>query len=134
MLGLRASSEDFIDVRTEKEELRRMEAEIREGDNEYHSLHMACRAEMGSFGWLTQDGNIDLPAGRDEGYLQVLGSYMDNVITPLRRLYAWSVPSEHALDLIRDASPGGVCEIGSGTGYWAMLLRRKGVSVAAYDR
>lgn len=48
--------------------------------------------------------------------------------------YAWAVPNEEALDMIGLFSPEGVVEIGAGTGYWAGLLRARGIEVAAYDR
>lgn len=48
--------------------------------------------------------------------------------------YAWAVPDDAALDTIKRYSPRGVVEIGAGTGYWAGLLRERGVEVAAYDR
>lgn len=45
--------------------------------------------------------------------------------------YAFSVPTDEALDAI--ATVGPVVEIGAGTGYWAALLRARGVDVLAYD-
>jgi hypothetical protein len=47
--------------------------------------------------------------------------------------YAWAVPTESALAEIRAYSPRGIVEIGAGGGYWAMLLRERGVDVVAYD-
>ena len=53
-------------------------------------------------------------------------------IRPLQRLYSCGVPTEAALVAV--ASLGlPVVEMGCGTGYWAKLLRCKGVDVAAYD-
>lgn len=49
----------------------------------------------------------------------------------LVRLYAWAVPTDEALDVIARYAP--IAEIGAGTGYWAYLLRRRGVDVIAYD-
>lgn len=104
--------------------------------NEYLALYSASMSEMSSFGWLDGSNNsvLDLPPGRPSEYVHVLGSYFDNVITPLRRLFAWSVPSSEAIEAIVDRSKGGVCEIGAGTGYWAMLIRKRGLKVVAYDR
>ncbi|MGH8008268.1 MAG: hypothetical protein ACREQ3_14830 [Candidatus Binatia bacterium] len=51
----------------------------------------------------------------------------------LRKRYSYAVPSEPALDTIIAHSPTGVVEIGAGSGYWAMLLQRRGVDVVAYD-
>lgn len=43
-------------------------------------------------------------------------------------------PSFEALEAIRQLARGrGVVEVGSGNGYWAYMLRRLGVSVAAVD-
>lgn len=47
--------------------------------------------------------------------------------------FAWAVPSDAALDAIDRHSPNGVVEIGAGGGYWARMLRARGVDVAAYD-
>lgn len=47
--------------------------------------------------------------------------------------YAFGVPSEPALELIAAHSPDGVLELGAGNGYWAMLLRDRGLSVRALD-
>lgn len=45
--------------------------------------------------------------------------------------YAWAIPDNDALALIARYAP--VIEIGAGTGYWALLLRERGVDVLAYD-
>ncbi|MBZ9715322.1 class I SAM-dependent methyltransferase [Deinococcus multiflagellatus] len=50
----------------------------------------------------------------------------------LVRLYSWAVPDDAALITI--AAQGPVVEIGAGNGYWASLLRQRGVTVHAYDR
>ena len=44
---------------------------------------------------------------------------------------AFAVPSEAALDLLAAHAP--LVEMGAGTGYWAHLLERRGVEVAAFD-
>ncbi|ROO60440.1 hypothetical protein EDC02_2312 [Micromonospora sp. Llam0] len=49
----------------------------------------------------------------------------------LLRLYSYAVPSLEALD--RLAELGALVEIGAGSGYWARLLRDRGVDVVAYD-
>jgi len=46
--------------------------------------------------------------------------------------YAWAIPNEEALATIARYAP--IVEIGAGTGYWAALLRSRGVEVRAYDR
>lgn len=45
--------------------------------------------------------------------------------------YSWAVPTEAALGLIGDHGP--VLEVGAGTGYWAALLRARGVDVHPTD-
>ena len=45
--------------------------------------------------------------------------------------YAWAIPDERALVMV--GSTGSVVEIGAGGGYWAALLRARGVEVFAYD-
>lgn len=51
----------------------------------------------------------------------------------IKRRYSWAVPDDAALDAIAEHSPNGVVEIGAGGGYWAGLLRARGVNVIAYD-
>ena len=51
----------------------------------------------------------------------------------LVRKYAWAVPSDEALELIKKHSPEGLVEIGAGTGYWAHLLEKIDVDVSAFD-
>lgn len=46
--------------------------------------------------------------------------------------YSWAIPTEDALTVI--AALGPVVEVGAGTGYWAMLLRERGMDVVAYDQ
>mmetsp|Transcript_22545 Transcript_22545/g.55809 ORF Transcript_22545/g.55809 Transcript_22545/m.55809 type:complete len:349 (+) Transcript_22545:345-1391(+) len=63
--------------------------------------------------------------------------YVQTMVAPLRRLYAWGVPTSEALDCVaqavKDSAGKGVVEIGAGTGYWTSLLRRRGIPVTAYD-
>lgn len=47
--------------------------------------------------------------------------------------YAFAIPTDRALAAIQRHSPGGVVEIGAGTGYWASLLAAAGVAIDAYD-
>jgi SAM-dependent methyltransferase len=50
----------------------------------------------------------------------------------LTREYAWGIPTQHALETIAKYAP--ILELGAGSGYWAYLLRKKGVDILAYDR
>lgn len=47
--------------------------------------------------------------------------------------WSWAIPTEATLAVIAEFSPNGVVEIGAGGGYWAKLLRERGVDVIAYD-
>lgn len=48
--------------------------------------------------------------------------------------YGFAIPNDEALGAIAAYAPGGVVELGAGTGYWAHMLHgRFGVQVAAYD-
>lgn len=72
----------------------------------------------------------------DEALQALKQRYFAEVVLPLRRSYAWGIPTEEALRCIADHSPLGVVEIGAGTGYWASLLSQPphSLSVAAYDK
>lgn len=50
----------------------------------------------------------------------------------LRKMYAYAIPNREAVDIIR-AIGKSVVEVGSGSGYWAAVLERAGVRVAATD-
>lgn len=62
---------------------------------------------------------------------------MDHLLSPylarerLIERYAWAIPTERALAAI--AALGPVLEVGAGSGYWAHLLRERGVNVIAVD-
>lgn len=45
--------------------------------------------------------------------------------------YSWAIPDDQALDTIQPFSP--IVELGAGTGYWAMLLRHRGVEIKPFD-
>ena len=45
--------------------------------------------------------------------------------------YAHAIPDETALDALAELAP--LVELGAGTGYWASLLRRRGVDILAFD-
>ncbi len=47
------------------------------------------------------------------------------------RRYAFAVPTRDALDRLASHAP--IVELGAGTGYWAHLLRARGVDCLAYD-
>lgn len=64
---------------------------------------------------------------------QLAAIYLALQVAPLRRLFSWAVPSDDALQLIADASPHGVLDVGAGTGFWASLLAARGVDATACD-
>lgn len=45
--------------------------------------------------------------------------------------YSWAIPSEAALVVLTRHAP--LVELGAGTGFWAKLLRERGVDVEAFD-
>jgi len=49
----------------------------------------------------------------------------------LAALFAWAIPTEPALAILARHAP--LVECGAGTGYWAALLRARGVDALAYD-
>jgi hypothetical protein len=61
------------------------------------------------------------------------GTNIDDIRNESIARYGFAVPSDEALDAIARCAPAGVVEVGAGTGYWACLLQRRGVQVAAFD-
>ena len=49
----------------------------------------------------------------------------------LASLFSWGIPNERALAVL--AAQGPLVECGAGMGYWAALLKARGVDVLAYD-
>ena len=83
-------------------------------------------------------------AARDAGVIvqeivQDTTQNLEATLSPFRarqklvKSHSWAVPTEEAIDAIVRHSPAGVVEIGAGSGYWAALIRARGVGVAAYD-
>jgi hypothetical protein len=50
----------------------------------------------------------------------------------LVKKYSWAIPTEEALEMLARFRP--IVEIGAGTGYWAYELRKRGVTIEAYDQ
>lgn len=46
--------------------------------------------------------------------------------------YAWAIPDERCLNIIRHFAP--IIEIGAGKGYWARLLQDRGVDIVPFDK
>jgi len=66
--------------------------------------------------------------------LRPVGALQQAIRTEFTLRFAWSIPSDEALQAIASASPNGVLEVGAGNGYWAFLLRSRGIDVLAMDR
>lgn len=49
-----------------------------------------------------------------------------------QRRYAWAIPCNRSLNILANFSP--LLEIGAGRGYWASILRNKGVDIVSYDK
>jgi hypothetical protein len=50
----------------------------------------------------------------------------------LVQTYSWALPTDEALDVVARYQP--IVEMGAGSGYWAHLMRERGIDVIAYDR
>ncbi len=73
-------------------------------------------------------------AGEGDGIRALLASPALMEVRQLAaRLFSWAVPSEEALSVIIDQSGGRIVEVGSGSGYWAKLLKARGADVVAVD-
>lgn len=59
------------------------------------------------------------------------GRYGGEIRRGLVKKYSWAIPCEAALQALAKLSP--LIEIGAGVGYWAYLLRKRGVDIVAYD-
>lgn len=75
----------------------------------------------------------------DPGWMDIMRRWEPAYVHPsqrwaLCRRYSWAIPDPAACAYVAgQAGPGGIVEIGAGTGYWAWQLTQRGVSVAAYD-
>lgn len=87
-------------------------------ENDYYAEFQAVRERSMTRGPFSGIPFCDIPA-----------SERDRLV----RKYAWAIPTDEALDAIARHAPRGVIEIGAGTGYWASLLRGRGVDVVAFD-
>ena len=91
--------------------------------NEYHELFLRRVEEMSSIpGFTPNEDNIPPP-------LAVL--YASTMVSPLRRLYSWAVPTTAALDEVAYHSTNGVVEIGAGYVHAVHRRRREEVERAS---
>lgn len=54
-----------------------------------------------------------------------------HLVRALKHLYSYSIPTIGALEEVAGLGP--LVELGAGAGYWARLLRDRGVDIIAYD-
>ena len=78
----------------------------------------------------------DIPWIQDRGWYKATerdGTRIafESAIMELREYYSFAIPSEAALDTIKQYGP--ICEMGAGSGYWSKLLTERGVDIVAYD-
>lgn len=72
-----------------------------------------------------------LAAAGDRAGLQRYIEQLQRTRDTLAVRYAHAIPGEAALDVLTELAP--LVELGAGTGYWAWLLRRRGVDILAFD-
>lgn len=69
--------------------------------------------------------------GRDPVCGQLVREWRDSVRIWACHIYAYAVPNEEAVAVLKAHAP--LVEIGAGTGYWASILRGRGAEICAYD-
>ncbi|MPZ66237.1 MAG: hypothetical protein GEU83_12210 [Pseudonocardiaceae bacterium] len=106
-------------------------------DNEYLAYYEAQRKHQAEH-WNTSL-MISPLSGESQPYDRCPDCMTEDRFAPedgfhaVKRHFAWAIPDDGALDVIAKYSPQGVVELGAGGGYWAGLLRARGVDVVAYD-
>jgi hypothetical protein len=68
----------------------------------------------------------------NEPYRRKEWQQLDSNVESLCQRFAWAIPDERALRILERFSP--LIEIGAGKGYWAKLLRDRGVDIVAFDK
>jgi hypothetical protein len=102
-------------IERERRDFQRIEAALREGRNP-----------------------LNMPNFNDKESLRLAVHEMRPTLRAFRarelcvRRFAWAVPTNAALAAIARYAP--ILEVGAGTGYWALLLRRRGVDILPTDR
>lgn len=79
-------------------------------------------------GWPKESSEV---IGSDKWHRQYMKSH--GMRTKLVARYAFAVPSPESIKALTEFSDGRICEVGSGTGYWAKLLSEAGADVQAID-
>lgn len=103
------------------------DAQLREFYEKQLHLEQARKRKKGG------NGPTGVGNGRTEPLCpdKTLRLWRDNCREMLTHLYAYAVPNAAALELLGRFSP--VIEMGAGTGYWAHMMRERGVDIVAYD-
>ena len=112
MFGTAARLPAILGTATRLPASRLVATAVRPEPIEYEDLHAECVEELTVQGWLTVDGQMVEPSSTDAG---AFVSYFNEVVLPLRRSFAWGVPTTAALACIAEHAPHGVVEIGAGT-------------------
>ena len=99
---------------------------IRPGDNPYLAEAAAIR-----FGEPDPAVVQSLAAAGDRGGLGHYIEQLQRARDTLAVRYAHAIPDEDALETLAELAP--LVELGAGTGYWAWLLRARGVDILAFD-
>ena len=99
---------------------------IRPGDNPYLAEAAAIR-----FGEPDPAVVQSLAAAGDRGALGHCIEQLQRARDTLAVRYAHAIPDEDALETLAELAP--LVELGAGTGYWAWLLRARGVDILAFD-
>uniref|UniRef100_A0A0G4GBZ9 MYND-type domain-containing protein n=1 Tax=Chromera velia CCMP2878 TaxID=1169474 RepID=A0A0G4GBZ9_9ALVE len=76
------------------------------------------------------DKKGDAPSKAD-----VANAWIRELMTPLRDSFSYAVPTELAIDIMKGyIKKRPVIDLGAGTGYWSMKLKKAGVSVVPADK
>jgi len=75
---------------------------------------------------------IDVPLIDNGEHL--LGDEFLNTRQELVNKYSWAVPTDEAIDaIVKFSEWNGLIDFGAGSGYWSMLVAKKGINVIAVD-
>lgn len=111
-------------ITTEKKE-RTVKSEDGE-ENEYHQAVQALKAAS-KFWYNIFDKDLSSSNDRMKCWEKIEAASQE-----LCQKYAWAVPDNRAIKILKHFSP--LVEIGAGKGYWTSLLREAGVDIIAFDK
>ncbi len=101
---------------SKKRKAGQLEEGAKRGENAYRSEVLKLLESVEDYDWHSSESMVRC---------EVLGG-------PLVEKYAWAVPDNTALGIIKHFSP--IIELGAGRGYWASLLRDMLVDIIAVDK